>query len=250
MMRILTNIKTLKSIINPIAATTDECRANISPSGMKIKCADAAQVVLVDADLRKEMFFEYQADEIIQVGLNIQAIQSAIEITEGNESVEIIFNFEGSGKMYLTIAGIFVFTIDLLNPFDIRKELTVPTLKPKASVELSTIFLKRVVELSYEVAEYIIFQANNETSTIDIKSWDNKVSKFKVTISTAIELQPTERVILKSVFSLDYLSDVVKSITADKVKLLFDDERPVIIKFKIAEHGNIFFMIAPRADKK
>ena len=264
MIHITSTVKTLRDALKPVSAISDKCRLNISPEGLSVKCRDPANVAMIILDLPKDVFHEgvYTVDETLQVGLDVVTYLSWFEGAEDNETAELsIEPFEEGGKqrhkLVFKIAGTFEHTLTLMRPDDISKEPKIPMLTLRAQVEVSKELLKRCFDEAVKVGDYVRIQAltyqhllvtdTPTRPTIIIEAGED-VRKFKVELTTGVEITAeSPEVRLKSSFSLDYLCDMVKVIgDGEIVKIHSDQDFPLVLDFKVLDHGRASFLVAPR----
>lgn len=268
MIHIISTVKTLRDMMKPVGAIADECRLDISPEGLSVRVVDPANIAIIDLNLPKEVFHEgeYTVDETLQVGLDVVTYLSLFEDAEDNESAEIsIESFEEKGvqkyKLILKIAGIFEQTLTLMKLILKIATPKVPTLNLRAQVEVSKEFLKRCFDAAAKAGDYIKIQAltyqhllapDTPTRPTFIMEAGEDARKFKVELTAGVEITAkVPEVKLKSLFSLDYLCDMVKAIgDGELITMHLDNDQPLILDFKVLDHGQASFMMAPRVESE
>lgn len=262
MIHITSTVKTLKDMMKPVGAIADECRLKISPEGLSVKVVDPANVALIDLNLPKEVFHEgeYTIDESLEVGLDVVNYLSLFEGAEDNESAEVsIEPFEEEGvqkhRLTLKVAGIFEQELTLMKPGGLRNEPKIPKFTLRAQVGVSKEFLKRCFDTAAKAGDYIRMVAISEPDmpvpkrTFVMETGDEE-RKFKVELTTGVEITAeTLEVKLKSLFSLDYLCDIVKAIgDGENITMHLDKDYPLILNFNVLDHGLATYMMAPRVE--
>lgn len=266
MIRITSTVKTLRDALKPVFAIDDECRLNISPEGLSVKVVDPANVAMIILDLPKEVFHEgeYLVDETLQVGLDVASYKSLFEGAEDNETAELsIEQYEEKGaqkhRLILKIVDIFEQTLTLMKPDAVRRMVKIPSLTFRAHNEVSKEFLKRCFDLAAKAGDYIIMTARTELHelvpelparpTFTMEAGDD-VRKFKAKLTTGVEITAeSPEVRLKSIFSLEYLCVMVEAIgDGEIVTLYLDNDYLLMLDFKVLEHGQASFTVAPRIE--
>lgn len=262
MIHITSTVKTLRDALKPVGTVSDECRLNISPEGLSVKVVDPANVAMIVLKLPKEVFHEgeYTVDETLQVGLDVVTYIDLFEGAADNESAEVsIEPFEEKGaqkhRLILKIADIFEQTSTLINPANIRKEPKIPTFHLRAEVCVSKEFLKRCFDAAAKASDYISIQAFDRPNTRPwfIMEAGDDIRKFKVDMKSGVEIiiPGSPEVALKSLISLDYLCDMVKAIgDGEIITMHLDKDHPLILDFKVLDHGQASFMMAPRVESE
>lgn len=261
MIHITSTVKTLRDMIKPVGVIADECRLNISPEGLSVKVVDPANVAMIDLNLPKEVFHEgeYMVDETLQVGLDVLNYLSLFEGADDNETAELsieLYEEKGEQKhrLILKIADIFEQTLNLMKPDEVRKNPIIPTLNLRAEIKVSKEFLKRCFDAAAKAGDYIRIQAHDLPNTRPwfIMETDGDTRKFKVDMKSGVEINSqSPEVMLKSLFSLDYLYNMVKGIgDGEIIKMHLDDDYPLILDFKVLDHGQASFLVAPRVESE
>lgn len=258
MIHITDTVKTLRDMMKPVGAIADECRLNISPEGLSVKTVDPPNVAMINLNLPKEVFHEgeYTVDETLQVGLDVVTYIDLFEGAEDNESAELsIEPFEdGKHRLILKIANIFEQTLTLMNPDEVRKEPKIPMFVLRAQVEVSKEYLKRCFDMAAKAGDYIRMQAIDKPNIRPLFTMEGgeETRKFKVELTTGVEItSESPEIRLKSMFSLDYLCDMVKAIgDGEIIKMYLDGDCPLILNFKVLDHGQASFMMAPRVESE
>lgn len=260
MIRIIDTVKTLRDALRPIGAVSDECRLNISPEGLSVKVVDPANVALIDLGLPKKVFYEgeYIVDETLEIGLDVVTYSSLFKGAEDNESAELSIElYEEKGvqkhKLVLKIANIFEQTLTLMRPNELRKTPKFPTFTLRATAEVSKEFLKRCFDMAAKAGDYIRMIAHAQSGmTLFIMEAGEDETKFRVKLTTGVEItveEPEAR--LKSLFSLDYLCEIVNTIEDGKtITMHLDKDCPLILNFNVLDYGQASFMQAPRIESE
>lgn len=274
MIHITSTVKTLRDMMKPVGAIADECRLNISPEGLSVKVVDPANIAMIGLDLPKDVFFLYTqheidaqresfkrgyvVDESLEVGLDVVNYLSLFEGAEDNETAELIIEPYEDGKhthrLILKISGIFEQTLTLMKPDEVRMNPNIPTFTLRAQVEVSKEFLKRCFDMAAKAGDYIRMQAIDKPHIRPLFAMEcgEETRKFKVELTTGVEITAeSPEIRLKSTFSLDYLCDMVNAIGKGVIiKMRLDKDYPLKLDFKVLDHGQASFMMAPRVESE
>lgn len=269
MIHITSTVKTLRDMMKPVEAVADECRLNISPEGLSVKVVDPANVAMINLNLPKEVFHEgeYTVDETLQVGLDVIAYLSLFETVDDenylyDESAELkVEPFEKDGKqrhsLILRIAGIFEQTLNLPPPDGMRKVPKLPAFNLRAEVEVSKEFLKRCFDMAEKAGDYIRMQASDKYFPLFIMETGEdehiiRERKFRTDLTTGVKVTvESPEIRLKSLFSLDYLHRIIRAIgDGEIINMRFDNDHPLVLNFKVLDHGQASYMQAPRVESE
>ncbi len=165
-------------------------------------------------------------------------------MAEKAEIVEIEVD-EESHKLVIGMSGL-TYKISLLDPASIRKEPKVPQLELPASIVLSGNDLKRAVKAAEKVSDHMGMGIDGEIFYLEAEG-DSDRMRLDMAKDQLISLEPGDA---RSLFSLDYLSDMVKSAgKANEVTIELGKDFPTMIKFQIAGgNGEVNYLLAPRIE--
>lgn len=140
------------------------------------------------------------------------------------------------------------YTMSLLDPSSIRKEPKVPALDLPGRIVIRGEDLKRAVKAAEKVSDYMSMGIMGDTFFMEADGDTDNV-RLEMTKDQLIEIKPGDA---KSLFSLDYLSDMSKILgKASEITIDIGKDYPLKIRFKIAEgHGDVSYMLAPRVESE
>ena len=270
-----------RQFLNIMGATVDEFRLHISKEGWKVAAVDPANVALVIIDLPKDNFdsYEFESDdnwtssidghstgvleENIAVGVDVDKIKEFFggmheaEIVLDEElhaPVECVFSIASGkyGRYQLVLKqGMFSRKILLLPETEIRKEPKIPKLGLDYMLQLNTLEFQRIVKKAAKVSDYLRLGFRREegsvTFTASTVDSDDPWEASKQ-LHGWQALSDNARDSSSSLFSLDYLCDIVEKIPSETVWLHIGHDNPCILSFKIGRTGTIEYKIAPRVE--
>lgn len=267
-----------RQFINVLGAVLDEFRLQIGPDGWKVIGVDPANVVLTDVDFPKTEFISYEYEpeyeDILKVGVDVYKVEQFLGIAQDKPHIQL--PEERSSPVSLTFSkapdkggryqlemqqGMFSRTILLYDEKELKKEVNNVSLKGlDYDLTLSGLEFRRIIEKSAEISDYITlgFERNNGTSEIsDIvyftaNAIDDVEFPFNVLRHIHIwrSLREEARDSSRSMFSLDYLSNIVKIIPADKIRIHLGQDYPLRLLFPLGSTGQCKIMLAPRIDSE
>uniref|UniRef100_A0A6M3Y595 Putative DNA polymerase n=1 Tax=viral metagenome TaxID=1070528 RepID=A0A6M3Y595_9ZZZZ len=275
---------TARNFINIIGAVVDEFRLSISKDGWKMKAVDPANVVLVNIDLPEESFGNYEfavtdiwtssidghptgvLKEQIDVGIDIETIRSFLGDMNDTEVMlddelyaPVKFSFSIAERYYNRYQlelrqGMFRRDLLLLNETDIRKPPNRIVFPSDYRLLVNTLEFTRIIKKAQKVSDYIRLGFRHETgemtftaSTKDDIDFTWEAEK-QVQFWKAVSDKPRD--VSSSLFSLDYLHDIMQVIPSEKVNLDLGHDLPCRLSFPLGLTGKCEYMIAPRLESE
>ncbi|MDQ1252592.1 MAG: proliferating cell nuclear antigen [Euryarchaeota archaeon] len=237
------NAELLKDAIASLAVIVDEVRFRIKPEGISVKAVDPANVAMVIFELGSSAFDEYSADES-EIGIDLNKITDLLGITDKGDTVQMELE-EGNHKLLIDVGGL-SYTLSLLDPSTIRAEPRIPQLELPAKVVMNGADLRRAVKAAEKISDHMLMGVAGDTFFMEAKGDTDQV-RLEMGRDQLIDLKTGEA---SSLFSLDYLTDIVKPTNkVNEVSLSLGRDFPVIIDFEIANGaGRISYLLAPRIE--
>ncbi len=263
---------TARHFFNIIGAVVDEFRLMISKDSWKVSAVDKANVAIINIDLPKTSFQDYEFDitdnwtsgidghptgvleETLEAGVFVDMIKGFLGSTIGEKLHEPVeFSFSGDVEQYILtmIQGEFTRKLLLLKGYYIRsppKRIVFPS---DYCLQLSTVGLARVIEKAMKVSDYIAlgFRLEEDNSmffTAIIEDGNDQSWKAECHVNHWQVMCDKPRNSSSSLFSLDYLHDLVNAIPSENVRLYLGEDYPCRLSFKLGFTGQCEYMIAPR----
>lgn len=245
MFKALIGAEKLKDSIESISTLVDEARFRITPEGLSVKAVDPANVAMVSFELSKDAFDSFEATEG-ELGIDLTKLTGVMEMADKSDIIEIELD-EASHKLIVRMRGL-AYTMSLLDPSSIRKEPKVPSLDLPAHIVIRGEDIKRAVKAAEKVSDYMSMGVRGNVFFMEAEGDTDKVL-VELGKEQLIDLQATDA---KSLFSLDYLSDMSKILgKSSEVTIDLGKDFPLKIRIKIAEgHGEVSYMLAPRVESE
>lgn len=233
----------LKDSIEILSVMIDEAKFKLTPEGISARAVDAANVAMVSFDLAKDAFESYEATEG-ELGIDLKKLNGVMEMANKDDNIELELD-ETAHKLVVRMRGL-AYTMSLLDPSSIRKEPKVPTLDLPARIVIRGEAIKRAIKAGEKVSDYMSMGVKGDVFFMEAEGDTDKVL-VEMTKDKLIDIKPAEA---KALFSLDYLSDMSKTMgKVSEVTLNIGTDYPLKVAFKFAEgHGNAEYMMAPRVE--
>ncbi|RZN62597.1 proliferating cell nuclear antigen (pcna) [Methanonatronarchaeum sp. AMET6-2] len=240
------SIKTgkLKEAFDAVGRLVDEIKLKVTEDGLNTKAVDPANVAMSILSIPKEEFETYEQDEEMTIGIDLNRIDDILSLAS-NEDILNIHTEDGS-MMNITVSG-FEYDISLIDPSTIRKEPNIPDLDLPAEIVLNGKRIQRAIKATEKISDYIVISTENDSLIIKGEG-DTDSVKIDIPKEDLIKIDADENA--RSLFSLDYLSDMSKSLQkAPEVTMHLGTDYPIMFKFNIAG-SNIEYLLAPRIESE
>ena len=235
----------LKDAIESISTLVDEAKFKLTTDGISVRAVDPANVAMVSLDLAKDAFDSFEATEG-ELGIDLTKLNGIMEMADKSDNIELILD-ETAHKLIIQMRGL-SYTMSLLDPSSIRKEPKVPSLDLPAHIIIRGEDLKRAVRAAEKVSDYMSMGVRGDVFFMEAEGDTDNV-KLEMTKDQLVDIKAGEA---KSLFSLDYLTDISKIAgKTEEVSIDLGKDYPLKVRFKIAQgHGEVSYMLAPRVESE
>ena len=228
-----------------VSTLVDEAKFNISEDGISLRAVDPAHVAMIDMSLKSSAFENYKASEN-ELGIDITKMLDVLKLAKPSDIITINHD-EEKNRLILKIANItrsmsLVDTTGMVEP-------KVPNLSLPVKVVVSTSELSQGIKASEAISDHISLSATTDGFELASEG-DTDAVKLNLPKELLDELECKENV--KSLFSLDYFSNMVKSAqSSSTITMNLGTDFPVKIEFPIAtDNGQVNYLLAPRIESE
>ncbi len=233
----------LKEVVDVVSTLVDEAKFNVSKDSVAVKAVDPAHVAMVDLALDRGAFESYRADET-ELGLDMDKVKEVLKLAKAGDVIAMRHE-EEKNRLVMSVGNTtrrmsLVDTAGMSDP-------KVPSLNLPGKVSVRTDELRQGIRASESVSDHIALIATADGFEI-LSEGDTDTVSHKVSKDLLEELIAKETV--RSLFPLDYFSNMVKAIsTAQTVRLYLGNDYPVKMEFDIAAgKGQVKYLLAPRIE--
>ncbi|MDI6859191.1 MAG: DNA polymerase sliding clamp [Methanocellales archaeon] len=236
----------LKNSIEAISTLVDEATFKLSPGGISLKAVDPANVAMVSFELTSDAFDSYESTEG-EIGLDLLKLVDVLGMADRSDNVGLELN-ETTHKLTITMRGL-SYTLSLLDPSSIRKEPKVPSLDLPARVTLNGNELRRAVKAAEKVSDHMALGVDGDIFFMEAKGDTDQV-RLELAKDELIHLEASGPA--RSLFSLDYLSDMSKALgKVNEITVCLGKDYPIKIDFMMADgKGKVGYLLAPRIESE
>jgi proliferating cell nuclear antigen len=244
MFKAVINAETLRDAIEAVSSLVDEVKFSISEKGVELKAVDPANVAMVSLKIGSEAF-EFFKTTPGEIGVDLVRFTDVLSMADKGENVQLELD-EENRKLKIGV-GSLSYTLSLIDPSAIRKEPKIPELDLPAHVTLHGSELRRAVKAAEKVSDHVVLGVSDDVFFMEAKG-DIDSLRLNIPSTELLGLKPGEA---RSLFSLDYLEDMSKSIgKAQEVTLELGMDYPLRVGFKIGQAIEVNYLLAPRIEQE
>ena len=234
-----------RETIDAVSALVNECRLHADEHGIRTITVDTSNVAMVSLELEAAAFTSYAA-EPAEIGLDIEKIRSMMGMIGKTDTVSL--ELDDTGKKLKISFGGYEYSITLLDTKTIRKDPNAPNLELPATFEVAGSLFYDAVKASAMVSDKLSLAVNADTGVFTLNAEGDSDRIKRELAGEDVHYITTATV--RSLFSLDYLKDMGKSISrAEKVQIRLGNDHPVQFSFTYADgHGKVGYLLAPRIE--
>lgn len=233
----------LKGIIDATTTLVDEVKLHITPEGISLKAVDPAHVAMVDLSLGSKAFAEYKASDI-ELGLDLDKLKEILKLASSEDTIGLEYK-EDQNRLVVTVGNL-VRRMSLTDTAGMP-DPKVPNLNLPNRVKVKVAELSQGIKASESVSDHISLVCDENAFELNAEG-DTDTVNLKLTKNQLVELKASERT--KSLFSLDYFSNMVKAAdNGGDISLALGSDYPVRVEFDFAQgHGHVTYLLAPRIE--
>ncbi|MEM1537199.1 MAG: proliferating cell nuclear antigen (pcna) [Candidatus Nezhaarchaeales archaeon] len=236
--------KTWRNIIEALSTLIDEAVFTFTAEGVKLRAMDPSRIAMVDLTLAKSYFEDYVCDAETHVGVNLNELGKIMKRAAGDKlEVEAV-----EGRLRVTFKGKVrrSFSIPLLDLG--YEELPTPNISFNVEAKMLADAVKEALKDAELVSDYVKVEASINTLSFYASSDRGEASaSFVKEEGALLDLNVKEP--SKALYSLSYLSDMMKAAAASEiVTLRFSTDMPLSLAFEIPQGGKITYYLAPRLE--
>lgn len=260
--------KKLRKFFEIPAALTDEIRLKINHEGRVFYAAgvDPANVALCEISVSGD-HFEKASPAIRDIGLNVADIIKSLYCFKSKYAQPVTFAvdqleeshipqyFVGGWKYDIPeISPQVMLSHHIIDPAAIRKEPKIPVIEWEIDMKIPALVLHDVVKTIKATGCNQVAIKTTETHlvfTTDVNANGGQKMNYSIDRNALMD-ESANKGEVRSLFSMDYLKDMVKVIPKDGlVRMRFGQDYPIRLDFEPLGKGfNAMFTLAPRIEQE
>ncbi|MEM3526142.1 MAG: proliferating cell nuclear antigen (pcna) [Candidatus Jordarchaeaceae archaeon] len=242
-----TDAKLWKNIIDALSGLVDELVFIADENSLHARAMDPSHVAMVDFELPKTAFSEYECNGEVKLGINLEDMSRIMRRAGGGDALELALDPE-KNKLNVTFKGasIRTFRIGLLDLT--HEETPVPSIKFNAQIKMTADALKEALKDAEVVSDHVEIEATHDRLQINASGDTGGVEvKLDKSSDAILELNVTEK--SKAMYALSYLTDMMRATTtSDTVTVQFSSSMPIKLEFNLIGGGRLTYWLAPRIE--
>lgn len=242
----LADPKLLRYYIDAISNMIDEAGISVGKDGITLRAMDPAHVALVDFELKKDAFDEFQVTKPLVIGIDLERFNTVLKRAGPTDKLRLEMDDDGN-VLRVKFENITkrVFELPLIEVSE--GEQKVPNLEFPSQFELDPKIISEGIKDAEVVSDHVTIRADEQFLTIEAKG-DLGSAEVKISKDDAISFMSKGK--SKSMFSIEYLKDMIKaSDVASSVKLSLGENIPIKMDF-LAPSARLSFLLAPRIESE
>ena len=242
----LADPKLLKHSIDAISNMIDEAGISIDERGIRLRAMDPAHVALVDFELNRDAFDKFEIKEPLVLGMDLERLNTILKRAGAGDEISLTLDKENNTlRIKFKNSSTRTFNIPLIEVSE--EELKVPALEFPSVVEINPGIVSEGIKDAEILSDHVTLGMDEEFLYISARGDLGNV-EVKVSKEEAIQFDAKKK--CKSMFSIDYLKDMIKaSDIANSVKISLGDNIPVKMDF-LAPSARLSFLLAPRIESE
>ncbi len=235
----------LKGIIDVISPLVNEVKFNISSKGISLRAVDPAHVAMVDLQIKSKAFDEFKADEM-ELGIDMDKLGGIMRLSSAGDIVSLEYD-EEANRLIVKIGNL-VRKMGLIDTAGMP-DPKMPNLSLPAKIVIKASELNQGVRASEAVSDHIALTVNEDNFELFAEG-DTDTVNLKLPKDMLVELTSSSK--CKSLFSIDYFSNMIKSVRGDgEITMQLGNDNPIRVEFDIADSkGHVTYLLAPRIESE
>jgi len=235
----------LKGIIDVVSPLVNEAKFNITSKGISLRAVDPAHVAMVDLQVKDKAFEEYKANEM-ELGIDMDKLASIMRLSGSGEIITLEYD-EDTNRLIIKIGNL-VRKMGLIDTAGMP-DPKMPNLNLPAKVTLKASELNQGVKASEAVSDHLALTVNKDTFELFAEG-DTDTVNLKLPKDLLLDLNTTSK--CKSLFSIDYFSNMIKPVKGDDpITIMLGNDNPIRVEFDIADNkGHVTYLLAPRIESE
>ncbi len=237
-------MEVLREMVEVISTLVSEVKLGISKDGIDVKAVDPSHVAMLVLKLNKNAFEEFTG-EPTEIGVDVEKMKEVLRLCKPGDTLDL--QYDGGKNRLVLHVGKVTRHMSVVDPAGIT-DPKVPNVAPPGIAVVRTEELRQGIRGSERISDHVTITLDPVSFTMHSEGETDRVD-LKLPKESLKRLDAKESV--KSMYPLDFFSNMVKSITSsEEVTLHVGNEYPLKIEFQVAGgKGEGRFLLAPRVEE-
>jgi proliferating cell nuclear antigen len=245
----LEDVGLIQDSMKTISDLISEGIFQFTEEGVKLIAADPAMVALVDFNIEKDVFENYELDEEEKIGLNLENLYSILRRANSDDTITFEVGEDDSQfHIIMESSSTRNFSLPILN----LSEDDIPStdqLEFTVDVDMETSVLEDAIKDALVVGDSVTVSSDGESLSIQAEGDQSNVN-FEIA-GDADGINSLEGTSAESMFSLDYLNSMAGAKKlSDTVQIRLGEDFPMRLNFDVPEKAQLSFVLAPRIEEE
>lgn len=243
---VMESANSFRKSVEAIAALIDEAEFIVDEKGLTLKATDPSQIAMVDFELPKDAFKEFDVKQEIKLGVDMDYFRQIISRAKSDDALilelspeksNLTIKFKGKSQRSFSMPLIDVSKGQLPNPkIDFEAELIIKAGLLQDALKDAEILSSHII--LGVTHEYFYVSANSSRGTFRNETLKNETEIKRFDVKKEC----------KAMFPLDYLKNMLKApASEDEIKLYLKTDAPLKMDFT-NEKARVTYYLAPRID--
>jgi len=238
--------KILSDIVSMSRPLVSEVKLVLNKDGLTCRAVDPAHVAMLDIELKKDAFQEWECkgEDNLELGIDMDKLGGIMRLSASGDIVTLEHD-EETNRLVVKIGNLVrkMALIDTAGMPDPK----IPTLDLPGLVILEKTEITKAVKGAESITDHIKMTVTEDGFEL-FGEGDTDSITLKLDKSSVEELQA--KVKAASMFSIDYFSNCIKNATKN-ISLYIGNDNPIKISYDFAESkGHITYLLAPRIESE
>ncbi|RLG61190.1 hypothetical protein DRN86_00540 [Candidatus Geothermarchaeota archaeon] len=244
------NPNQLIRFILAVSKITDEIRLQISPEKVWFRGMDSAHVSMIDFEISKKLFSEYQVDKEQTVSVLLEKVIKFLKGVKKNEKLELAMD-ETTGRLKIRAIGRYSreFITPLLDVGETRT-LGTPKVEFPVKIKMACSVLEHALDNIKQISDKVKFEALLNELKIKGESDEGYETVISVDYDSPEVYEKEIKKESMATYNVEIMTGVVKELSkiSELVSLNFGTDLPLKLAFEMLEGMKFDFYLAPRIE--
>lgn len=240
----------IKTLCDVLKETLNDINLIFEEDGMKVMAMDGSHVALVHLKLFAKNFEYFHCEKKIQVGLNMSHLFKIIKTVttmdyitffiKNDNQHEFGIQIENSDKNTSTTFNLKMLDID-------DEEISIPDIAIESMITMPSNDFQRMTRDMLNISDNIIITSSSKMLKLECKGDFASQETCIGNSNHGLSCQQDDEV--SGIFSLKYINLFTKATNLSNIiEIYLKPEYPLMLKYAVANLGQIMFYLAPTAE--
>ncbi len=243
----LEDAQTLKKCVKTLNTLINEGQFQVNDQGINLKAMDPSQIAMVNFELPKSSFSDFDASEETTIGLNLDDLNDRTKRSRSEDSIEMSLANSGS-RLKMVFKGKVEREFDQPLLDLSGSNATEPSIDYGTEIKINGGNLKENLKDANLISSHVVFKATPEEFVIEAEGDKGNVN---------ISIGKDDDVILdykvdkeeRAMFPIEYLNDLLTGANSSSIVTLnLKADKPLKLRYGI-DDATFTYYLAPRVEE-